>query len=188
MSAEQRKITAEESAELFASLRARFEKNMSRHNSLEWAAIEQRLIAKPEKLFSLHEMEQSGGEPDVAGYDKNDDVYIFMDFSAETPPGRRSLCYDQEALDSRKEHKPVGSAIEMAANMGIEMLNEEQYRALQTLGAFDTKTSSWVVTPPDIRKQGGALFCDRRYNRVFVYHNGAESYYGVRGFRGMLKV
>lgn len=173
---------------LVETLKARFEKNMVRHKGLEWARVQARLEEHPEKLRSLDEMEESGGEPDVVGYDKKTDEYIFYDCSSESPKGRRSLCYDGEALRSRKEHKPEGSAMEMAAEMGIDLLTEEQYRGLQTLGAFDVKTSSWVKTPPQIRKLGGALFCDRRYDAVFVYHNGAESYYAARGFRGVLKV
>ena len=174
--------------ELIRTLKVRFEKNMNRHSGLEWANIEAKLKADSEKLWSLHEMEGTGGEPDVVGHDEKTGEYIFQDCSAETPKGRRSICYDREALDSRKEHKPENNALELAASMGIELLTEEQYRELQLLGNFDTKTSSWVKTPAEIRKLGGALFCDRRYNQVFVYHNGADSYYGVRGFRGTLKV
>ena len=174
--------------ELLRTLKARFEKNMNRHKGLEWAKVQARLEANAEKLWSLHEMERTGGEPDVVGHDKKTGEYIFYDCSAESPKGRRSLCYDREALESRKEHKPEDSAIDMAAAMGIELLTEEQYRELQKLGNFDTKTSSWVKTPADIRKLGGALFCDRRYDTVFVYHNGAESYYAARGFRGSLRV
>ncbi|MDZ7289964.1 MAG: DUF4256 domain-containing protein [candidate division KSB1 bacterium] len=174
--------------EFLGALQARFEKNMNRHQGLEWAKVRARLEANPEKLWSLHEMERTGGEPDVVGYDKNTGEYIFYDCSAESPKGRRSVCYDREALESRKEHKPKDSAMGMAAAMGIEILTEEQYRELQKLGEFDTKTSSWVQTPSDIRKLGGALFCDRRYGHVFVYHNGAESYYAARGFRGSLRV
>ncbi len=161
---------------------------MNRHRGIKWAKVQARLEVKPEKLWSLHEMERTGGEPDVVGYDEKTDEYIFYDCSAETPTGRRNVCYDREALDLRKEHKPENSAMDMATVMGIELLTEEQYRELQQVGNFDTKTSSWVKTPADIRKPGGALFCDRRYDHVFVYHNGASSYYGVRGFRGALRV
>jgi len=173
---------------LLNTLKARFEINMNRHKGLEWAKVQARLENSLEKLWSLDEMESTGGEPDVVGHDKKTDEYIFYDCSAESPKGRRSICYDHEALESRKEHKPENSAIEMAADMGIELLTEEQYRQLQQLGNFDTKTSSWVKTPSEIRKLGGAVFCDRRYNHVFMYHNGAESYYAARGFRGLLKV
>jgi hypothetical protein len=174
--------------ELLKLLKARFEKNMNRHKGVEWARVQAKLEADPEKLWSLHEMERTGGEPDVVGHDQQTGEYIFYDCSAESPKGRRSLCYDREALQSRKENKPAGNAIDMAAAMGIELLREEQYRELQRLGNFDTKTSSWVKTPSAIRKLGGALFCDRRYDTVFLYHNGAESYYAARGFRGSLKV
>ncbi|BBE17458.1 hypothetical protein AQPE_1608 [Aquipluma nitroreducens] len=174
--------------ELIRTLKARFEKNMNLHQDIEWANVYSRLEADGEKLWSLNEMEKTGGEPDVVGYDEKTNEYIFLDCSAESPKGRRSLCYDREALDSRKEHKPENSAIELAAFMGIELLTEEQYRELQKLENFDTKTSSWVKTPAEIRKLGGALFCDRRYNQVFLYHNGADSYYAARGFRGSLKV
>jgi len=174
--------------ELLKILKTRFEKNMNRHKGLEWTKVKVRLEATNEKLRSLHEMEKTGGEPDVVGQDKKTGEYIFYDCSAETPKGRRSFCYDREALDSRKEHKPANSAIDMAAEMGIELLSEEQYRELQILGNFDAKTSSWVQTPEKIRKLGGALFCDRRYDTVFVYHNGADSYFGARGFRGCLSV
>ena len=174
--------------ELLRALKARFEKNMNRHKGLEWAKVRAKLEANAEKLWSLNEMERTGGEPDVVGHDRETGEYAFYDCSAETPKGRRNACYDREALESRKEHKPENNATDMAAAMGIELLTEEQYRELQKLGNFDTKTSSWVKTPAEIRKLGGALFCDRRYNRVFVYHNGAESYYGVRGFRGWLRV
>lgn len=174
--------------ELLAVLKARFEKNMKRHKGISWADVQSRLEAATEKLWSLHEMERTGGEPDVVGYDKKTGEYLFYDCAAETPKGRRSLCYDREALEERKEHKPENNAIDVAAAMGIELLTEEQYRELQKLGNFDTKTSSWVKTPPEIRKLGGALFCDRRYDHVFVYHNGASSYYAVRGFRGWLRV
>ena len=174
--------------ELLRTLKARFEKNMNRHKGLEWARIQAKLEANAEKLWSLNEMERTGGEPDVVGYDKKSGEYVFYDCSAESPKDRRSLCYDREALESRKEHKPKDNAMDMAAAMGIELLTEEQYRALQKLGNFDTKTSSWVKTPSAIRKLGGALFCDRRYDTVFLYHNGAESYYAARAFRGELRV
>ncbi len=174
--------------EILKALKVRFEENMKRHEGLAWAEIQARLEAKAEKLWSLHEMEHTGGEPDVVGQDKKTGEYIFYDCAEESPKGRRSLCYDREALESRKENKPKGNAMDMAAAMRIELLTEEQYRELQRLGEFDTKTSSWVNTPSDVRKLGGALFCDRRFNTVFVYHNGAESYYAVRGFRGCLKV
>ncbi len=174
--------------ELLRALQARFEKNMDRHKVLEWAKVQAKLEANAEKLWSLKEMERTGGEPDVVGQDKKTGEYIFYDCSAETPKGRRSLCYDREALESRKEHKPADDAIDMAAALGIELLTEEEYRELQKLGDFDTKTSSWVKTPSDIRILGGALFCDRRYDTVFLYHNGAESYYAARGFRGALRV
>src|SRR6185437_14382090 len=183
-----KKLSPEQREELLSALQARFEKNMNRHKGLDWAKVQAKLEANAEKLWSLNEMENTGGQPDVVGHDKKTGEYIFYDCSAESPKGRRSLCYDREALDSRKEHKPENSAIDMAAAMGIELLTEEQYRELQTFGHFDTKTSSWVKTPPDIRKLGGAIFCDRRYNTVFVYHNGAESYYAARGFRGSLRV
>ncbi len=182
------KLSAEHREELLSALKARFESNMNRHAGLEWAEVQARLEASPEKLWSLNEMERTGGEPDVVGRDKETGETIFYDCSAESPKGRRNVCYDREALESRKEHKPENSAVDMAADMGIELLTEEQYRALQKLGEFDTKTSSWVATPPDIRKLGGALFCDRRYDTVFVYHNGAISYYAARGFRGSLRV
>lgn len=169
-------------------LKGRFEKNMSRHNGLDWNKIQAKLEANTEKLWSLSEMERTGGEPDVVGYDETSDEYIFYDCSTESPKGRRSLCYDREALESRKEHKPENNVIDLAAAMGIELLTEEQYRGLQKLGNFDMKTSSWLKTPSDIRKLGGAIFGDFRYGNVFVYHNGAESYYGARGFRGLLRV
>jgi len=169
-------------------LKARFEKNMNRHNGLEWAKVQAKLESAPEKLWSLSEMERTGGEPDVIGYDNTTGEYIFYDCSTESPKGRRSFCYDREALESRKEFKPENNAVDMAADMGIEILSEEQYRDLQKLGNFDLKTSSWVKTPAEIRKRGGAIYCDRRYDHVFVYHNGAESYYAVRGFRGSLRV
>ena len=181
-------LSSTQTDELLRTLKTRFEKNMKRHKGLEWSSVQSRLQAKPEKLWSLDEMEFSGGEPDVVGYDKKSGEFIFYDCAAESPKGRRSICYDAEALASRKEHKPKDSAIEMAANMGIKMLTEEEYRELQKLGEFDTKTSSWVQTPDAIRERGGALFCDRRYDHVFVYHNGAESYYAARGFRGSLRV
>ena len=183
-----KKLSPKAQEELLGVLKARFEKNMKRHQSLEWAKVQAKLEANTDKLSSLHEMEMTGGEPDVVGQDKETGEYRFYDCSAESPHGRRSVCYDREALETRKEHKPKDSAMNMAAAMGIEILTEEQYRELQTLGTFDTKTSSWVKTPSDIRKLGGAIFCDRRYDHVFMYHNGAESYYAARGFRGSLKV
>jgi hypothetical protein len=183
-----KELSPKQRNELLSALKARFEKNSHRHEGLEWAEIQARLEADADKLWSLHEMERTGGEPDVVGRDKKTGAYIFYDCSAESPKGRRSLCYDQEGWESRKEHKPKGSALETAAEMGIDLLTEEQYRALQKLGAFDAKTSSWIKTPPDIRAKGGALFCDLRYGHVFVYHNGAESYYAARGFRGALTV
>ena len=173
---------------LLGTLRSRFEKHLHRHKGLRWPEVQAKLEAAPATLWSLLQMENTGGEPDVTGFDKGTGEYIFMDCSAESPAGRRSLCYDNAALEARKENKPAGSAIAMAEAMGIGLLTEEQYRRLQALEAFDTKTSSWVITPPEIRKLKGALFCDRRYNTVFVYHNGAESYYAARGFRGMLRV
>ena len=185
---EKKKLPTAQSEELLKILKARFEKNMNRHKGLEWASVQAKLEANPEKLWSIDEMELTGGEPDVVGYDKKSGEYIFYDCSAESPKDRRSVCYDRAALDSRKEHKPKNNACDMAADMGIELLTEEQYRELQQLGEFDLKTSSWIVTPSDIRELGGALFCDRRYDHVFVYHNGAESYYGARGFRGSLRV
>jgi hypothetical protein len=181
-------LSSKQREELLNSLQARFEKNMNRHKGLEWAKVQAKLAAHTEKLWSLNEMEITEGEPDVIGLDKKTGEYIFYDCSAESPKGRRSLCYDREALDARKEHKPKDSAIDMAAVMGIELLTEEQYRELQKLGEFDLKTSSWVKTPAEIRKLGGALFCDRRYDTVFVYHNGADSYYAARGFRGSLRI
>lgn len=183
-----KKLSSVQTEELFSVLKTRFEKNMKRHKGLDWTKVETKLKASPSKLWSLHEMEKTGGEPDVVEYDKKAGEYIFYDCSPETPKGRRSICYDHEALESRKEHKPGNSAMQMAEDMGIEMLTEEQYRELQNLGNFDTKTSSWVKTPPGIRKLGGAIFCDFRYGNVFTYHNGAESYYGARGFRGSLRV
>lgn len=185
---QKKELSPEQCETLLHILKARFEKNMTRHEGLEWPNIQAKLEAQPEKLWSLNEMESTGGEPDVVGYDKQADEFIFYDCSAESPKERRSICYDRQALDSRKKFKPENSALDMAAAMGVKILSEEQYRELQTLGEFDTKTSSWVETPPDIRKLGGALFCDRRYNTVFVYHNGADSYYGARGFRGSLRV
>lgn len=181
-------LSPEQRQELFAALEARFEKNPNRHQGLEWPGVQAKLEANSEKLWSLSEMEKTGGEPDVVGRDNKTGEHIFYDCSAETPKGRRSLCYDREALESRKEAKPKASALDMAAAMGIDLLTEEQYRELQKLGEFDTKTSSWVKTPPAIRKLGGALFCDRRYDAVFVYHNGAEAYFAGRGFRGSLRV
>lgn len=183
-----KKLSAAQREELLKVLKTRFEKNVNRHKGIEWAKVQAKLEANTDKLWSLNEMEQTGGEPDVVGHDKKTGEFVFYDCSAETPKGRRSVCYDREALESRKEHKPKDSAIDMAAAMGIELLTEEQYRELQQLGNFDLKTSSWIVTPSNIRKLGGALFCDRRYDQVFVYHNGAESYYGARGFRGALRI
>ncbi len=181
-------LSPEQHEEILRILKARFEKNMDRHKDLEWANVQARLETNTEKLWSLCEMERTGGEPDVIDHDKQEGEYIFYDCSAESPKGRRSVCYDREALESRKEHKPKNNALDMAADMGIEILTEEQYREMQRLGKFDTKTSSWVRTPDNIRKLGGAIFCDRRYDTVFVYHNGAESYYAARGFRGSLRV
>ncbi|MCP3138068.1 DUF4256 domain-containing protein [Pyxidicoccus xibeiensis] len=183
-----KKLSAAQRDELLGVLKARFEKNMSRHKGLEWAKVQARLEANPEKLWSLNEMERTGGEPDVVGHDKKTGEYSFYDCSEESPKGRRSVCFDREGLESRKENRPENSAMDMAAAMGIELLSEEQYRELQKLGEFDAKTSSWVKTPADIRKLGGALFCDFRYGNVFVYHNGAQSYYGARAFRGSLRV
>jgi hypothetical protein len=183
-----KKLSPEQSEDLLLTLQERFEKNMKRHKGIEWASVRTKLEANPEKLWSLNEMETTGGEPDVVGYDKKTSEYIFYDCSAESPKGRRSICYDHEALESRKEHKPENSAVQMATDMGIELLTEEQYRVLQEVGNFDMKTSSWVKTPANIRKLGGAVFCDRRYDHVFLYHNGAESYYAARGFRGALRV
>lgn len=181
-------LSPEQLEELIMALKTRFEKNMNRHKGLEWAKVQAKLKANTEKLWTLNEMERTGGEPDVVGHDKKTGEYIFYDCSAESPNGRRSICYDREGLESRKENKPKNNAVDMAAAMGIELLTEEQYKELQKLGEFDTKTSSWVRTPSDIRKLGGALFCDRRYGNVFVYHNGAESYYAARGFRGSLMI
>lgn len=190
-----KKLSPEQQATLIGILKNRFEKNSNRHADITWETVQIRLEAHTEKLWSLGEMERTGGEPDVVGFDESTrclpaarQEFLFFDCSAESPKGRRSVCYDQAALDSRKEYKPENSALKMAADMGIELLSEEQYRHLQTFGSFDTKTSSWILTPPEIRKLGGALFCDRRYNTVFVYHNGAESYYAARGFRGCVKV
>jgi hypothetical protein len=185
--ATKKELPSKQSEELLSALKARFEKNMNRHEDLAWAKVQAKLEANTGKLWSLSEMEKTGGEPDVVGQDKKTGEYIFYDCSAESPKGRRSLCYDREALESRKEHKPKNSATNMAAAMGIELLTEEQYRELQTLGEFDTATSSWVKTPSAVRKLGGALFCDRRFDTVFLYHNGAESYYAARGFRGSLR-
>ena len=183
-----KRLSPEQREELLGAFKARFEKNMNRHEGLEWAKVKAKLEADPEKLWSLSEMERTGGEPDVVGHDKKTGEYIFFDCSPESPKDRRSFCYDREALDSRKENKPKNNAMDMAAAMGIELLTEEQYRELQNLGNFDTKTSSWVKAPADMRKLGGALFGDRRFGRVFLYHNGAESYYAARGFRGSLRV
>lgn len=183
-----KKLSPQQSAELIKTLKARFDENMNRHKGLEWAKVQARLEANPDKLWSLNEMETTGGEPDVVGHDKKTGECIFYDCSAESPKGRRSYCYDREALDGRKEHKPEDSVIDVATAMGVELLTEEQYRDLQKLGNFDMKTSSWVKTPADIRKLGGAVFCDRRYGHVFLYHNGADSYYAARAFRGSLRV
>jgi len=183
-----KELSAKESEELFSTLKARFEKNMNRHKGLEWAKVRSKLEANAGKLWSLNEMERTGGEPDVVSFDKKTGEYVFYDCSAESPKGRRSLCYDREAHEARKEFKPESSAVDMADAMGIELLSEEQYRELQEMGKFDTKSSSWVKTPANIRKLGGAVFCDRRYDTVFLYHNGAESYYAARGFRGWLMV
>jgi hypothetical protein len=188
MNNEKRKLSPEQHEEILRTLKTRFEKNMNRHKGLEWAKVQAKLETNTEKLWSLNEMERTGGEPDVIDHDKQAGEYIFYDCSAESPKGRRSVCYDREALESRKEHKPKNNAIDMAGDMGIEILTEEQYREMQGLGNFDTKTSSWVKTPTNIRNLGGAIFCDRRYDTVFVYHNGAESYYAARGFRGSLRV
>ena len=182
------KITKEQREEILEALKSRFQRNMNRHRDLEWDKVQAKLEGNADKLWSLREMERTGGEPDVVGHDQKTGEYIFYDCSAETPKGRRSLCYDRAALDSRKENKPKGNAVDMAAAMGVELLTEVEYRELQKLGAFDTKTSSWVKTPSNIRKLGGALFCDRRFDTVFVYHNGAESYYAARGFRGWVRV
>ncbi len=183
-----RELSAKHQDELLETLKARFEKNRNRHKGIEWARVEAKLKARAEKLWSLDEMEKTGGEPDVISYDKKTGEYIFFDCGAESPAGRRSICYDHQALESRKENKPKNNALDMAAAMGIELLSEEEYRDLQKLGKFDMKTSSWIKTPDNIRKLGGALFCDCRYETVFVYHNGAESYYAARGFRGLLRI
>ncbi|UFU00127.1 DUF4256 domain-containing protein [Radiobacillus kanasensis] len=188
MTKRNKELPLEQREELQGTLKARFEKNMNRHEGLEWANVQAKLEANIEKLWSLHEMERTDGEPDIVAYDKKKDEYIFYDCSAESPKGRRSVCYDRAALESRKKHKPENSAIDMATDMGIELLTEEQYRELQKIGEFDLKTSSWVQTPANIRKLGGAIFCDRRYDTVFMYHNGADSYYAARGFRGSLRV
>ena len=188
MKSNKKKLSTEQQKELLSTLKTRFSKNMQRHKGIEWAQVQAKLEANAEKLWSLDDMETTGGEPDVVAYDKKTGEYIFYDCSAESPKDRRSLCYDRKALDARKEHKPKNNAVDMAADMGIEILTEEEYRALQQLGEFDTKTSSWIQTPAAIRALGGAVFCDRRYNQVFLYHNGAESYYAARGFRGSLRV
>jgi hypothetical protein len=183
-----KELTHEQANDLLGVLKTRFETNKQRHKEIEWVKVQSRLEANSQKLWSLQEMERTGGEPDVTGYDKTTGEYIFCDCSAESPKGRRSICYDREGLESRKEHQPANNAVDMAAEMGVDLLTEEQYRELQKLGRFDAKTSSWIVTPPSIRKEGGALFADYRYGQVFVYHNGAQSYYAVRGFRGSLRV
>ena len=183
-----KQLSSKQREELLRALQTRFEKNMNRHKGLNWDKVQARLEGNPEKLWSLNEMENTGGEPDVVGHDNRTGEYVFYDCSAQSPKGRTSLCYDREALDSRKEHKPKNNAMDMAASMGVELLTEEQYLELQKLGDFDTKSSSWVKTPADMRRLGGALFGDRRFGRVFFYHNGAESYYSARGFRGVLRV
>lgn len=188
MKESEKKLSSNQTEELFKLLKARFEANMHRHIDFVWENIQEKLINNPDKLWSLYQMEQTGGEPDVIGYDKETDQYTFFDCSAESPIGRRNTCYDRAALESRKENRPGNNALDMASEIGIELLDEEQYRELQKFGKFDLKTSSWIKTPTKIRELGGALFCDRRYDTVFVYHNGAQSYYGVRGFRGLLKV
>lgn len=188
MNGDKKAFSSQQRKDLLRTLKARFEKNIDRHRNVEWIGVQSKLEANADKLWSLNEMEKTGGEPDVIAHDKTSGEYIFYDCSPQSPEGRRSLCYDREALESRKENKPQGNAIDMAAAMGIELLTDEQYRELQALGNFDTKTSSWVKTPSNIRKLGGAIFCDRRYNTVFVYHNGAESYYAGRGFRGLIRV
>ena len=183
-----KQLSTDQAEALLKVLETRFEKHMNRHKGIKWEEVKAKLATNPDKLWSLDVMEETGGEPDVVGFDNKSGEYIFFDCSAESPKGRRSLCYDQEALESRKQHKPADSAVNVAASMGIELLTEEEYRNLQQLGEFDTKTSSWIKTPAEMRKLGGAVFCDRRYNTVFLYHNGAESYYAARGFRGVLKV
>lgn len=188
MSSKKKNLPPKAAEQLLGALKARFEKNKNRHEDLRWTQVLARLEANPEKLWSLSEMERTGGEPDIVGQDEKSGEYVFHDCSAESPKGRRSLCYDRQALESRKQHKPDNNVLDVAAAMGIDLLTEEQYRELQKLGEFDTKTSSWIQTPAEIRKRGGALFCDRRYDTVFVYHNGAESYYAARGFRGSLKI
>jgi hypothetical protein len=188
MNSNKKVLSSEQREEILRTLRVRFDKNMNRHKGLEWPAIQSKLENNIEKLWSLNEMERTGGEPDLAGFDKLTGEYIFYDCSAESPKGRRSYCYDHEALESRKEHKPENNAVDVAASMGIELLTEEQYRELQKLGSFDTKTSSWLKTPAEIRKHGGAIFGDFRYGKVFMYHNGADSYYASRGFRGLVRI
>jgi hypothetical protein len=188
MNSKKKKLSPEQRARLLSTLKARFDKNMSRHKGLQWTKVQAKLEDNPDKLWSLNEMEKTGGEPDIVGHDKKSGEYLFYDCAPESPKGRRSLCYDREALESRKAHKPENTAVDMAAAMGITLLTEDQYLELQKLEDFDTKTSSWVKTPPDVRKFGGALFCDRRYGKVFLYHNGADSYYAARGFRGALGV
>jgi Protein of unknown function (DUF4256) len=188
MNSKKKQLSPEQRDELLKDLKARFEKNTYRHKGFEWAKVQARLEANPDKLWSLHEMERTGGEPDVVGHDKKTGAFIFYDCSKESPKGRRSVCYDREGLDSRKEARPANTAVDMAAEMGIELLNEDQYRELQAVGPFDTTTSSWIVTPHDIRELGGALFGDYRYGTVFIYHNGAQSYYAARAFRGLLRV
>jgi hypothetical protein len=188
MNSKKKKLSPEQRAGLLSTLKARFDKNMSRHKGLQWTKVQAKLEDNPDKLWSLNEMEKTGGEPDIVGHDKKSGEYLFYDCAPESPKGRRSLCYDREALESRKAHKPENTAVDMAAAMGITLLTEDQYLELQKLEDFDTKTSSWVKTPPDVRKFGGALFCDRRYGKVFLYHNGADSYYAARGFRGALGV
>jgi len=183
-----KELSPEQRERLLSTLKTRFERNMQRHQGLEWAKVQAKLEENPEKLWALHEMERTGGEPDVVGHDPQTGEYIFFDCSAQSPKGRRSTCFDRQGQEARKEHRPEHNAVDMAADMGIELLTEDQYRALQKLGEFDTKTSSWVQTPAEIRELGGALFCDRRYNHVFVYHNGAQSYYGSRAFRGSLRI